>query len=104
MKSIRTKCFIAFQFKKVSGQIRDKKSPFFMDLLGGTKNFKVFEIWSWDVIFVPFSDKVTCTKMNLDLEKEITAGNIQDLLTNLKNIPDPIQGKDIHLTHQKFVK
>jgi len=54
IKSTETKYFIAFQFRKEC-QIADKKSLFLWILLVKIR-ISNFEMWSWDVIFVPFSE------------------------------------------------
>ena len=64
IKSVKTKYFKTFSVQKsVSRHIGDKKSLFLWTLLEKLR-ISNFEMWSWDVIFVPFSEKVTCTLVN----------------------------------------
>ena len=73
MKSIKTKYFKAFSVQKsVPRHNRDKKSLFLWISLEKL-SISNFEMWSCDVIFVPFSEKVTCTqRQKKDNEKQDT--------------------------------
>ena len=58
---MKRKYFIAFSVQKsVSRNIRDKISLFLQILLDKLR-ISNFEMWRWDVIFGPFSEKVSCT-------------------------------------------